>query len=133
MKILFPHREVNLDIDSRTAPPIEERKKIVNSILIEKIEFHNQVMTVEEYLTHTWEKQSTKAILDMIGYYLTKDSFTEDQKNDTNYFGEEIKEDRFILSNRSIEEMEKGSKRHTTISSMGQENHFKLGFEDYRK
>lgn len=133
MKILFPHREVNLDIDSRTVPPIEERKKIVNSILIEKIEFHNQVMTVEEYLTHTWEKQSTKAILDMLGYYLTKESFTEDQKNDTNYFGEDIKEDRFILSNRSIEEMEKGSKRHTTISSMGQENNFKLGFEDYRK
>lgn len=126
MKISFPHREVSLDIDDNTIPSIEERKKIVNALLAEKIEFHNETMTVEDYLGVTWEKQPTKTILDLLGYYLAKESFTEDELDSE----DEIKEDRYIISLSKMEEMETGSKRHTTFTSMGKENHYKLGLTE---
>lgn len=121
MKIILPHREVILDINPKTILPVNKRKEIVNDILSEEIVFHSEKMTVEEYLIYTWEKQSSKAILDMFGYFLSKDNPTEEQKNDTNYLGKPIKEDRFIISETEREQIQKGHPRYKTVEDMNYE------------
>lgn len=68
MRIILPHKKVNLD----TSLHPEDRKVVVENLLKEEIEFHNETMTLEEYLTHTWNKQNSKTIMDLFGYYLTK-------------------------------------------------------------
>lgn len=112
MKILLPHREVELD----ASLDIQERMTVIDTLLSEEIEFHAQTMTLEEYLRFTWNKQNSKFIMDMISYYLTKE-----EKNLE------------ILSNDKLEEMEKGSKRHVTFGSMGAENQDRLGLLDSEK
>lgn len=109
MKILLPHREATLD----ASLGMQERKTVVDALLAEEIEFHAQTMTLEEYLRFTWNKQTSKFIMDMIAYYLTK----EEKDNE-------------VLSNKKIEEMEKGSKRHVTFGSMGLENQTKFGLSE---
>lgn len=107
MKLKLPHKTYNLD----TNLAIEERLLMINTLLEEKIEFYEQVMTVEEYFRHTWEE--SKTCMDIIGYYLTK----EDKKLE-------------ILSNNKQQEMKTGSKRHTTFSGMGYANQVAVGLID---
>lgn len=92
---------------------MQQRKQVIETLLAEEIEFHAQTMTLEEYLRFTWTKQTSKFIMDMISYYLTKEE-----------------KDKEVLSTKREEEMSKGSKRHTTFGSMGQENHIKFGLSD---
>lgn len=109
MEILLPHRKVELD----TSLTFEERTKVINSLLNEVIDFHAQSMTVEEYFRFTWKKNSTITCMDIIGYYLSKEE-----------------KDLTILSQKKENEMAKGSKRHTTFSSMGKENQQQYGLID---
>lgn len=109
MKILLPHREVNLDSSLNT----QKRKLFIDALLAEPIEFQSQTMSVEEYLRFTWDKNNSKKIMDIVAYYLTKEE-----------------KDKAILSKKKEEEMKRGSKRHTTFSSMGAENQEALGLID---
>ena len=106
MKILLPHREVSLD----SSLTIEEKKKVVEHLLSENIEFHAQTMTLEEYLTLTWEKQNSKVIMDMLAYYLTKE-----EKNLE------------ILSHKKENEISKGTKRYTNFSNLSEDDKELLG------
>lgn len=109
MKLKLTHKTYNLDMDL----PLEDRIPVINKILNEKIEFHEEIMSVEEYFRHTWNKQNTKISLDIIGYYLTK----EDRNLD-------------VLSVKKQLEMHNGSKRHTTFSGMGYDNQVAVGLID---
>lgn len=109
MKLKLTHKTYNLDMDL----PLEDRIPAINKILNENIEFHEEIMTVEEYFRHTWNKQNTKISLDIIGYYLTK----EDR-------------DLEVLSVKKQLEMQNGSKRHTTFSGMGYDNQVAVGLVD---
>ena len=109
MKLRLPHKTHNLDLKMET----DDRLALINRILTEEINFQDQTMTVEEYFSHTWDKQNTKVALDIIGYFLTK----EDKKLE-------------ILSNSKRKEMENGSNRHTTFSGMGIENQVAVGLVD---
>ena len=109
MKILLPHREVNLD----SSLNVQERKLFIDALLAESIEFHAQIMTVEEYLRFTWDKSKTKKIMDIVAYYLTKEE-----------------KDKSIMSKKKEEEMKRGTNSHTTFSSMGAENQEALGLID---
>lgn len=113
MILKLPHRKVSLDVGLS----IEKRKQVVENILQEQIEFYNQQMTVEEYFRKTWYKSPTKTCLDIIGYYLTKDNTST--------------EDKEILSNHKQKEMEKGSKRHVTFSGLSKKNAVRLGISDF--
>lgn len=75
------------------------RKKSVEDFLATKIDLAIGTMTVEEYYSHTWEKQNTKISLDRIGYYLSK---MPEQKG---------KEDKSILNPSKELEMECGVRR----------------------
>lgn len=112
MKLFLPHREVVLDANLGFA----ERNEIINQLLQEVIEFHEQKMTVEDYFRYTWNKSPTKMSMDIIGYYLTKNNIDG--------------EDRDVLSKGQQKEMLKGSKRHTTFSGMGYDNQVKVGLID---
>lgn len=109
MKLRLPHKNYDLNLSD----DIEDKMSIVNSILQEKIYFHENEMTVEEYFSTTWDKENTKVALDIIGYYLTKEN-----------------KDLTILSNTRRKEMENGSDRHTTFSGMGIENQLAIGLID---
>lgn len=106
MKVLLPHRTVSLD----SSLSIEEKKKVVETLLSEKIEFHAETMTLEEYLTFTWEKPNSKVIMDMLAYYLTKE-----EKNLE------------ILSHKKENEISKGSERYTSFSNLSEEDKESLG------
>jgi hypothetical protein len=106
MKLKLPHKNYNLNMELS----IKERLPIIDEILNECIEFHEQKMTVEEYFRYTWDKQNTKVCLDIIGYYLTKENRNLE-----------------ILSNKKQIEMLKGSERHTTFSGMGYDNQLAVG------
>lgn len=112
MKLQLPHRDVNLD----SQLPFQERNSFIRKLLEEKIEFHNETMTVEEYFRYTWTKSTTKTCMDIIGYYLTK--------------GNTEGEDREVMSHKKAEEMRKGSKRHTTFSSMDYNRQVEFGLID---
>ena len=109
MKLKLPHKTHILDM----CLPLDNRVQVINKILLEDIEFHSEVMTVEEYFRYTWNKQNTKISLDIIGYYLTKEKRELD-----------------ILSTKKQLEMETGSKRHTTFSGMGYDNQVSIGLID---
>lgn len=109
MKLKLPHKTYNLNMDLE----LEDRIPIIDSILEDKIVFHSETMTTEEYFRHTWEKSNTKICLDIIGYYLTKE-----------------KRNLEILSTKKQLEMDTGSKRHTTFSGMGLENQVQVGVID---
>lgn len=112
MKLYLPHREVNLD----TALDYDKRNECVYAILEEEVEFHSETMSVEDYFRKTWNDETTKVLMDVIGYYLTKNN-TEG-------------EDREVLSNYKQKEMRVGSKRMTTFSGMGIENQLAMGLID---
>lgn len=109
MKLKLTHKTYSLDMEL----PLESRIPIINNILNENIEFHEEMMTVEEYFRHTWNKQNTKISLDIIAYYLTK----EDRNLE-------------VLSVKKQLEMQNGSKRHTTFSGMGYDNQVAVGLID---
>lgn len=109
MKLQLPHKTYSLNMDLE----IEDRKKEIDNILAEVIEFHESSMSVEDYFRYTWNKQPTKIAMDIIGYYLSKET-----KNLN------------VLSNDKQKEMIKGSPRHTTFSGMGYENQIKVGIID---
>lgn len=113
MELILPHRAVTLNQEL----DFNERNQAIFALLDETIQFHENSMTVEEYLRHTFNKQNTRAILDMIGYYLTKNNLGEESDS---------KRDKEVLSITKQEEMETGSKKHTTFSSMGTENQNRL-------
>lgn len=106
MKILLPHKTVNLD----SSLSIEEKKEVVENLLSEKIEFHAETMTLEEYLSYTWEKPNSKVIMDMLAYYLTKE-----EKNLE------------VLSHKKENEISKGSERYTNFSNLSEEDKETLG------
>lgn len=112
MKLYLPHREVNLDTNLN----FEDRNRKVFEVLEEEIEFHSEKMTVEEYFRRTWDKPQTKVCLDVIGYFLTKNNTTG--------------EDREVLSNKKQKEIRKGSKRHITFSGLGYEDQVSIGILD---
>lgn len=109
MKLKLTHKTYNLNMEI----PLTDRIPVINKILNESIEFHEEVMTVEEYFRHTWNKQNTKIALDIIGYYLTKEN-----------------RDLEVLSTKKQLEMDTGSKRHTTFSGMGYDNQVAFGLVD---
>src|SRR5699024_1925954 len=109
MKLQLPNKTYDLDMSI----PLENRILEINSILEEKVEFHNSTMSIEEYFRETWDNQGTKMCMDMIGYYLTK-----------------VDKDLSTMSNKKVEELERGSNRHTTFSSMGYENQVDVGVID---
>lgn len=109
MKLKLTHKTYDLDMEL----PLENRIPVINNILNESIEFHEEAMTVEEYFRYTWNKQNTKISLDIISYYLTK----EDR-------------DLEVLSVKKQLEMQNGSKRHTTFSGMGYDNQVSVGLID---
>lgn len=109
MKLKMTHKTYNLDMELT----LEDRVKVINNILAEDIEFHQETMSVEEYFRYTWNKQNTKISLDIIGYYLTKEN-----------------RDLEVLSTKKQLEMETGSRRHTTFSGMGYDNQVSLGLVD---
>ncbi len=51
---------------------VEKRNEIVKELLSRELVFYEETMTIEEYLYHTWDKESSKIALDIIGYYLSK-------------------------------------------------------------
>ena len=108
MKILLPHNTVSLD----SSLPVEEKKKIVESLLAEKIEFHAETMTLEEYLVYTWNKQNSKVIMDMFAYYMTKE-----EKNLE------------ILSHKKENEMTKGTSKYTQFDGLSEDDKKSLGIE----
>lgn len=113
MKILLPHRTVSLD----SSLSIEEKKKVVEELLSEKIEFHAETMTLEEYLSFTWEKQNSKVIMDLLSYYLTKE-----EKNLE------------VLSQQREKEIVKGSYKgkasiYTSFETLSEEKKDKLGID----
>lgn len=112
MKLQLPHRDVYLD----SQLPFQERNSLIKEVLEEEIEFLNETLTVEEYFRATWTKPTTKTCMDIIGYYLTK--------------GNTEGEDREVLSHKKAEEMRKGSKRHTTFSSMDYNRQVEFGLID---
>lgn len=112
MKLYLPHREADLSVSLG----YNERNELIHSILEEKLDFHEEVMSVEEYLRRTWNRDSSKVLMDIIGYYLTKNNFEG--------------EDREVLSNGKVKEMKKGSKRMTAFSGMGLDNQVGFGVVD---
>lgn len=112
MKLKLPHREVSLD----TQISYEERNVFINSLLKEEIIFQEDAMSIEEYFRHTWTKPKSITCMDIIGYYLTK--------------GDCHGEDREVLSHKKAEELRKGSKRHTTFSSIDYKKGVELGIID---
>ena len=108
MKILLPHKTVNLD----SSLSVEEKKKVIENLLSEEIEFHAQTMTLEEYLVFTWEKQNSKVIMDMFAYYLTKE-----EKNLE------------ILSHKKEKEMSKGTDKYTHFDGLSEDDKTLLGIE----
>lgn len=111
MKILLPHKTVSLD----TSLPIEEKKKVVESLLAEKIEFHAETMTLEEYLVYTWDKQNSKVIMDMFSYYLTKEERNLE-----------------ILSHKKNNEITKGTDKYTYFDNLSEKNKEALGIENFQ-
>lgn len=111
MKLKLPHKTYDLDMNLN----ITDRLVVINELLKEKIEFHDETMTVEEYFRYTWTnpKANSKTCMDIIGYYLTKEE-----------------KDLEILSKGKQNEMLKGSKRHTTFSGMGYDNQVAVGLID---
>lgn len=112
MKLFLPHREVTLD----TNLPFMERNEVIHNLLKENMTFQEITMSVEEYFRYTWDKETSKVSMDIIGYYLTKNNSQG--------------EDREVVSNGKMKEMRKGSKRHTTFSGMGYDNQVSLGLID---
>lgn len=118
MKLKLPHETVELDMNLE----IQERKTIIEELLLKKVpvdssgtdgELISKEITLEEYFTITWDKPNTKIMLDIIGYYLTKE-----------------KKQLEVLSVNKQMEMQKGSKRHTTFTSMGYDNQVTFGLVD---
>lgn len=117
MKLYLPHREVTLD----TSLPYPQRKEAIEKILGESTNLEDRdfdLMTVEDYFRFTWDEPTTKVLMDIIGYYLTK--------NNT----EEEGEDKEVLSNKKQKEIRKGSKRHTTFSGLPNEVQTSMGLKD---
>ena len=92
---------------------IEAKLQAVTNLLQSTLEFHDSIMTVEEYFVHTWDKPNTLKAMDLLAYYLTKED-----------------KDLSTLSRKRMREISRGSERHTTITSMGMENQIRLGMID---
>lgn len=112
MKLHLPHKKVSLD----SQLSYEGRNLFIHQLLEEEIEFRDSNMTVEEYFRFTWDKSHTKTCMDIIAYYLTKGNIEG--------------EDREVMSHKKAEEMRKGSKRHTTFSSMDYDKQTEFGLVD---
>lgn len=109
MKVELPHKNVNLDASLNP----DAKMEIIFKLLDEEIVFHNETMTLEEYFRLTFEIQSSIIAMDIIGYYLTKENRVLE-----------------IMSTKKQEEMQKGSKRHVTFTSMGYVNQVRNGVID---
>lgn len=109
MKLKLSHKTYDLDVELSE----QERMKVINNILIDKIEFHEETMTVEEYFRYTWNKQTTKTCIDIIAYYLTKENRNLD-----------------VLSKTKENEMIKGSKRQVPFTSLGVNDAVQIGIVD---
>lgn len=109
MKLQLPNKNYDLDM----ALSLEDRLIVINTILTEEVEFYNSTMTIEEYFRETWDNQGTKVCMDIIGYYLTK-----------------VEKDLSTMSTKKVLEMERGSDRHVTFTSMGYENQINVGAND---
>lgn len=105
MKIKIKDKNYDLDLSL----PELDKLKVVNDIFQEKVTYRGSEMTIEEFLTSTYNnsKESQKSC-DMIGYYLTKN----DSKDG-------------VLSRNSMQEMINGSKDKANPFSESQE--LKLG------
>lgn len=114
MKLILPHRVVKLTPDM----DFEGRNELIVKLLEEKIEFHEETMSVEEYFRYTWNKQVTRTSLDIISYYLTKGNTDEEG------------EDKAVLSHKKEKELQKGSKRHVTFTGMSIRQQEDLGIID---
>lgn len=80
---------------------LTERNKAVEVFLKQVLTFDDLQLTVSDYFKETWDKQATRVALDRIGTYLSK---MPDQNG---------QEDKEVLSNSKIIEMEKGTRRTT--------------------
>lgn len=109
MKLKLPHKIYNLDMEL----PLDKRREVIDVMFLENVKFHEETMTVEDYLYYTFQKPNTIIILDIIGYYLTKENKNLE-----------------VLSNTKQKEMIEGSKRHTTFSGMGYDNQVAVGIID---
>lgn len=109
MKLDLPQKTIDLNMSLE----IDERMKVVDEILKMKIKVKNDDVILEDYFHETFNNQETRRALDTIGYYLTK-----------------VEKDLTILSQEKIKEMNNGSKRHVTFTSMGYENQVSLGVID---
>lgn len=106
MKVLLPHKEVSLD----NSLEIEERKKVIEHLLNEEIEFHSQKMTLEDYLYLTFKKDNSKVIMDMFAYYLTKEAKNLE-----------------VLSHKKEKEISKGTKKYSNFSNLSNDDKELLG------
>lgn len=103
--------EMKCSLDSSLSS--EEKLQAVNDLLQTTLEFHDSIMTVEEYFTHTWDNPNTLKAMDLLAYYLTKED-----------------KDLSTLSRKRMREISRGSERHTTITSMGMERQIRFGMID---
>lgn len=96
MKIKINYKKTFL-LDDKLEP--NERLLEVNKMLKTVVQFDDDSMTVEEFLRFTWDKPTSINIMDLISIYLSK---MPEQNG---------KEDKFVLSNNDVLEMNKGVRR----------------------
>jgi hypothetical protein len=108
MKLKLPNGD-NILLD--TSLPLEERKKIVDNILLEW----------NEYFESSWELRKTQVCLDVLANYLclVKDG----EKKNT--------EDKFIMSTTKIKKMERGSDKTANFSSLPHDHKQLFGLIDF--
>lgn len=109
MKLKLPNNDnVNLD----TNLPLEDKKRIVNEILLEW----------EGYFEESWELNKTKVFLEVLSNYLC---YAKEKENKN-------KEDKYIMSATKIKHMEKGNKKSSNFSNLPQEHKQLLGLVDFK-
>lgn len=107
MKLKLPNGD---NIKLNTNLPLEERKRVVDEILVEW----------NWYFESSWELEKTKVCLDVLSNYLcmVKDG---DKKN---------KEDKYIMSVTKIKHMQRGNVKQANFSCLPQEQKMLLGLVD---
>lgn len=112
MRLKLPNETIILD------PTLSSEAKliVIEKLLTKKIEFLGETITLDRYFNLTWDTNSTRVCLDIIGYYLTREYKQRDKE---------------VLSRKSFKQMTRGNKYNTPYSSLSNKDKLKVGILDY--
>lgn len=113
MKIKLPHRVLRLTEEDKMLPD-EDKVALVNSILQEDVSYRGESISLEDYLSETFDNRTSIVIMDMLSYYITK----------------KHRERQDIMTRETMGKMQKGDGRTANFSNLRYSDRVSMGLVD---